>query len=90
LGSGELLLRAEGLVALLNASSASILQIFFGISSTHAPVECLFHQQVHGIWLFSRVQSRGKRTGIVTIVVVSRILRFFVRSGKLTEYSLWA
>jgi hypothetical protein len=28
LGSGELLLRAEGLVALLNASSASILQIF--------------------------------------------------------------
>ena len=89
LGSGELLLRAEGLVALLNASSASILQIFFGIP-LHAPVKCLLHQPVHGIWLFSRVQSRGKRTGIVTIVVVSRILRFFVRSGKLTEYSLWA
>ena len=90
LGSGELLLRAEGLVALLNASSASILQILFGIPSIHAPVECLFHQPVHGTRLFSRVQSRGKRTGIVTIVVVSSILRFFVRSGKLTEYSLWA
>lgn len=28
--------------------------------SIHAPVECLFHQPVHGIWLFSRVQFTGK------------------------------
>jgi hypothetical protein len=40
LGSGELLLRAEGLVALLNASSASILQIFFGIP---------LHPRAHGL-----------------------------------------
>ena len=82
LGSGELLLRAEGLVALLNASSASILQILFGIPSIHAPVECLFHQPVHGIWLFFRVQLRGRRTGIVTIVVVSRLIFLFVSSSK--------
>jgi hypothetical protein len=40
LGSGELLLRAEGLVALLNVSSASILQIST-IPSIHALVQSL-------------------------------------------------
>jgi hypothetical protein len=87
LGSGELLLRAEGLVALLNVSSASILHIF---SLIRALVQSFFHRPIWRIQLLSKVQSQGEHTGIVTIVVVSRFMFFFdvVKNFKLPIFKI--